>query len=84
MTLVQWLIALVINSGMAVYAILVSRGNHRRFGWCLASESVPWWIIGFGTHDRHIVMSSSFENLMNSGSHTSPNDGSGFRLPGSF
>jgi len=54
MTLLDWLIVLVLNGGVAVYGICLARGTKNSQEWFLASRSLIWWAVGLSMFATNI------------------------------
>lgn len=50
MTLLDWLIVVVLNGSVIVYALVRSRNTHSSGDWFLAGRSLPFWIVGMSLY----------------------------------
>ena len=50
MTLLDWLIVVVLNGSVIVYALVRSRDTHSSGDWFLAGRSLPFWIVGMSLY----------------------------------
>ena len=50
MTLLDWLIVVVLNGSVIVYALFRSRDTHSSSDWFLAGRSLPFWIVGLSLY----------------------------------
>ena len=54
MTLVDWLLVMVINGGIALYGFIAFRSRGGSFDWYLAAKSIPWWMVGLSAFSTAI------------------------------
>ena len=50
MTILDWLIVIVLNGSVIVYALVRSRGTHTSGDWFLAGKTLPFWIVGLSLY----------------------------------
>ena len=47
---IDWLIVVVLNGAVIVYAMLKSRDTETSSDWFLAGRSLPWWVVGLSLY----------------------------------
>ncbi len=50
MTSLDWLLVVVLNGSIIVYALWHGRGVQSSSEWFLAGRSLPWWIVGLSMY----------------------------------
>ena len=50
MTAWDWLIVFVLNGGIILYGLYLSRGMRSSADWFLAGRRLPWWLVGLSMY----------------------------------
>ena len=50
MTALDWTLVLVLNGGIILYGLYLSRGMRSSADWFLAGRQLPWWLVGLSMY----------------------------------
>jgi SSS family solute:Na+ symporter len=50
MSWIDWVIIIVLNGSIVVYALLRTRDNQTSCDWFLAGRTLPWWVVGLSLY----------------------------------